>query len=95
MRPAVLQAYSRMLPILEAEEALATVAQTAAGSGCMQEKDQRNYFRALRQAANGGKREPVQKATVASLAQIGIQVTTVPPKSETSQEGGDTPSPSS
>lgn len=80
LAPRWLEAFDRQLAVLEAEEALATIAQVAAGSGVMAERQQRDYLRALKRAARGGKREPAVKATVASLAQMGIKRTVVPAK---------------
>lgn len=64
-----------MLGRLQAEEALAAMSQMAAGTGAMPEADQRDYRRQLLRDAHGG-RIPAQRATVASLQQMGIQVVT-------------------
>lgn len=68
-----------MMSRLEAERALSRVSQIAAGNGLMQESDQRRYLNDLRRAMNGGRQPKAEPATVASLAQIGIKVTTEGP----------------
>lgn len=78
MPPWLFWAHVRMRPQLEAEEALARISQTAAGSGAMEERDQRNYRRDLARAASGGRQPRAVKASVASLRQIGIRVETAP-----------------
>jgi hypothetical protein len=65
-----------MMSRIEAEGALSQRSAIAAGSGTMEERDQRQYVRELRRAANGGRAPKATKASVASLAQIGIQVIT-------------------
>ncbi len=63
-----------MLGRLEAEEALAHISQVGAGSGTMQESDQREYRRGLLRAVSGGSRPVAEKASAASLRQMGIVV---------------------
>lgn len=75
MRPAVLDAYIKMMPRLDAEEKLDTISATAAGSGNMKKPDQKAYIGKLRGLAKGG-REKAQKATVADLEAMGLEVVT-------------------
>ena len=77
------------LPRLEAERGIDRVMQTAAGTGSMEDRDQRNYMQALRRTATAGQVKP-EKASAASLAAIGIEVETVE-----DTEGGEEPSLSS
>lgn len=75
--------YLEALPSLQAEQALDRIAQTAAGSGAMEESAHKRFISDLRRAAHRG-RGRIEKATAASLAVIGIKVETVEPS-----EGGD------
>lgn len=72
--------YVEALPALQAQDALDHIAQHAAGAGAMEEKAQRRFLGGLRRAANQG--QPVEKASAASLAAMGIRVETVPARDE-------------
>ena len=76
MKPWLFRCHVTMLGRLQAEEALTQISTAAAGSGCMEESDQRQYLRDLRMAANGGRQPRAMKANAASLAAIGIAVKT-------------------
>jgi len=54
MPVALLQAYSAMLPRLEAEERLAAWQTAIMGSGWAKSEDVREYVKGLQTAANGG-----------------------------------------
>lgn len=75
-----------MMPRLEAEQALGRISQIAAGNGLMQESDQRRYLNDLRRAMNGGRQPKAEKATAASLALIGVKVTTEAPSGPATTE---------
>lgn len=67
-----LRVYLAALPRLEAQDALAGVAITAAGSGQMKKSDHRTYIGALQKQA--GTKKKAIKATAADLARLGIPV---------------------
>jgi hypothetical protein len=70
-----LRAYLIMLPRVEAERSQAHIREIAAGSGTMNEQDQKTLHKALERDASGGvaRRE---KPTVESMRQLGIAVVT-------------------
>lgn len=70
---ALVRAFIRMLPRLDAEEQIAASSVHALGSGAMEKKDRERMLAALRKAA-GGKRARAKKASVAELAVMGIGV---------------------
>lgn len=78
----MLEAYSRMLPRIEAQESLRAIDNTAAGMGTMKKEDQRAYRRALARIAQpsmGEERESRGKKIgkqelAARYAAIGIGV---------------------
>lgn len=71
-----------MMPRLEAEQRLAAINDIAVGTGTLREQQQREVIRRLARAAKGGQRPRAAKASVATLAQMGIGVSTVPKKAE-------------
>jgi hypothetical protein len=80
-------AHATMRSRLEAEEALASISQVAAGSGTMEAPDQRAYLASLRRAMTAGREERAPRATMAALAKIGIHGETVPRKDENGKQG--------
>jgi hypothetical protein len=66
-----------MMNRLQAEEALATISQVAAGNGLMDKKDQKQYLDQLRRAANGGRLPRPEAVTAASLQAMGVKFETV------------------
>lgn len=74
MPGSLLAAYTRMLGRLEAEEALAGVHQTAAGSGTMHDQDRRDYLDELRREAEAGRRRRAPKPSAEMLRRLNVNV---------------------
>lgn len=72
MRPAVLDAYIKMMPMLVAEDRLSGISDTAAGSGQMKKHDRTQYISKLRRLARG--RTRAQKMTLADAEAMGLEV---------------------
>jgi hypothetical protein len=67
-------AYVRMLPRLQAEQALETVSQVAAGTGSMEKDAAKAYLRDLRDEVRAGGREKAPRATLGRLREFGVRM---------------------
>jgi hypothetical protein len=75
---AVVQAHLRMLPRLQAREALREVMVTAVGTGSLKQDDARATLRSWEQVAHPAQRRRAVRPSFADLERIGIQVVQVP-----------------
>lgn len=66
--------YAQMIGTLQAEEHIALVDVTAAGSGQMRRGDFRQFVSRLQRVIRRGRREPVRKATEEDLKRMGLIV---------------------
>lgn len=78
MKPALLTAFARMLPRLQAEEDLRLVGVVAAGTGSMKRHNLTGFLRDLTRQARSARTERAQPVSSAELAAIGIRVVEVP-----------------
>lgn len=73
MKPALLNAYVRMLPRLRAEESFAAIHEMALAMGHLKPADQKRYLTALER--DGGKEAgPTKARTISDLRALGINV---------------------